>query len=142
MIAKAVAVTDEVVAERRRQIEDDGWTPDHDDEHTSGELALAAVCLASPELLYRREDRANGTFFSDPWPWGVATSRGSLAPGDKRPHDGNSILPNKKAPVPMRRRQLVKAAALLVAEIERIDRAQLAAKAGPGRNAGEDNAVE
>jgi hypothetical protein len=32
--------------ERKRQIECEGWSPDHDDEHENGELALAAVAYA------------------------------------------------------------------------------------------------
>jgi len=32
----------DVLAERRRQIEAEGWTPEHDDEHDAGALALAA----------------------------------------------------------------------------------------------------
>lgn len=37
-----------IAAERQRQIEAEGWTPEHDDEHDSGEMALAAICYASP----------------------------------------------------------------------------------------------
>jgi len=33
-----------IAAERRRQIEAEGWTPEHDDEHTRGQIALAAAC--------------------------------------------------------------------------------------------------
>jgi hypothetical protein len=31
-----------IAAERRRQIEAEGWTPEHDDQHSDGVLALAA----------------------------------------------------------------------------------------------------
>lgn len=37
---------DLIAAERQRQIEEEGWTPDHDDQHTNGELALAAACCS------------------------------------------------------------------------------------------------
>ena len=36
----------DVAAERRRQIEAEGWTPEHDDEHSAGQLAGAAGCYA------------------------------------------------------------------------------------------------
>jgi hypothetical protein len=36
-----------VVKERLRQIEQEGWTPDHDQEHAGGELAKAAACYAA-----------------------------------------------------------------------------------------------
>lgn len=35
-----------IAAERKRQVEAEGWTPEHDDEHATGELANAAVCYA------------------------------------------------------------------------------------------------
>ena len=34
----------DVVGERTRQILDEGWTPEHDDAHTDGQLAQAAAC--------------------------------------------------------------------------------------------------
>lgn len=110
-------VTAEIAAERVRQIVSEGNTPDWDDEeHGEGGLALAAACYATPILLYRQEpDLANAVTFQDPWPWAERH--------DKRPADGNVILPNSKLTALARRRQLVIAAALLVAEIERLDRA-------------------
>lgn len=33
-----------IAAERKRQIETKGYTPEHDDEHINGELAVAAAC--------------------------------------------------------------------------------------------------
>ena len=35
-----------IAAERQRQIEDEGWTGDHDDGHDCGELTEAALCYA------------------------------------------------------------------------------------------------
>lgn len=38
----------EIIAEeRKRQIEVEGWTLEHDDEHRCGELSDAAVCYAT-----------------------------------------------------------------------------------------------
>lgn len=37
-----------IAAERKRQIEQEGWTPDHDDSYQNRELEQAAVCYALP----------------------------------------------------------------------------------------------
>lgn len=44
-----------IAQERQRQIEKEGWTPEHDDEHRGGELSRAAVCYI----------KGNATG----WPW-------------------------------------------------------------------------
>ncbi|MDY1184946.1 hypothetical protein ACM8BA_05160 [Pseudomonas aeruginosa] len=36
----------DVQAERRRQVEAEGWTPEHDDEHADGQMSQAAGCYA------------------------------------------------------------------------------------------------
>ena len=38
----------DVIAERRRQVEEKNWTPEHDDSHELGELGLAAALYAIP----------------------------------------------------------------------------------------------
>lgn len=88
----------EIAAERRRQVEAEGWTPEHDDSHKDGELADAAACYAYHAGL----DDKNREHAGPPvlWPW---------AEDWWKPKD--------------RRRDLVRAAALIVAEIERLDRA-------------------
>lgn len=47
-----------IAAERRRQVESEGWTPEHDDEHIAGELSTAAACYAQPAI------KPHGW-----WPW-------------------------------------------------------------------------
>jgi len=37
-----------IAAERQRQIEDEGWTAEHDDQHIGESLAMAAACYALP----------------------------------------------------------------------------------------------
>lgn len=96
---------DEIAAERRRQVEVEGWTPEHDDKHDSGELAKAAACYAYGDAELRHTSRVSGqphplTLVQRLWPW----SKDWWKPTN-------------------RRRDLVKAAALIVAEIERLDRA-------------------
>ena len=88
-------VIKEIEAERRRQIEVEGWTPEHDDQHERGELALAASCYAESSANCWRSPRA----VPRAWPWSCRFWK----------------------PIG-RRRSLIKAAALIVAEIERLDR--------------------
>lgn len=88
---------DDVLAERRRQVEDEGWTPEHDDRHGEGELARAGVCYALHAVYgdeFGGKEHAPG-----PWPW-----------------DRKWWKPKT------RRRDLVRAAALIIAELERLDR--------------------
>lgn len=105
-----------IAEERERQVTEEGWTPEHDAEHTDGSLAMAAVCYASPELLFIQEHRANQVIFNDPWPWDVRH--------DTRPYSGNMVLPNRSAGNHERIRQLVKAGALIAAELDRLLRAK------------------
>ena len=82
----------DVLAERRRQVEAEGWTPEHDDEHGAGEMAAAAAC-------YALNAAGCGCEVARNWPW-----------------DGSWWKPTTS------RRDLVKAGALILAEIERLDR--------------------
>lgn len=92
----------DVMGERVRQITAEGWTPEHDDAYQSGELANAAASYAMTEPPMRHDNSAPLY-----WPW---------AGSWWKPTD--------------RRRDLVKAGALIIAEIERLDRAALRALAG------------
>lgn len=103
-----------IAAERARQTELHRWDAAHDDEHDSGELALAAALYATPSLLYAMRHSANATSFVDPWPWDERF--------DKRPMNGNVLQPNGELRHHDRVRQLAKAGALIVAEIERLQR--------------------
>lgn len=85
---------DDVLAERQRQQVVEGHALAHDDEHSDGALAVAASCYANP--IMHSDPRISVPLH---WPW-----------------DAQCWKPTN------RRRDLVKAAALLLAEIERIDR--------------------
>lgn len=87
-----------IAAERQRQLEDEGWLEEHDDTHDSGELALAAASYALPPD-YPGRDPIYGS--PDSWPWLEFWWKPS-------PND--------------RIRELVKAGALIVAEIDRLQR--------------------
>lgn len=85
-----------VAGERRRQVEVEGWSRDHDDAHDAGELALAAAAYA--------EHSARSEFgrksFNRPGSWPLAWARSWWKPT-----------------TPLR--DLVKAGALIIAEVER-----------------------
>ena len=85
----------DVLVERRRQISVEGWTPEHDDGHRHDDLPRAAACYALSAAGYRGDDPAHLRF----WPW-----------------LGRWWKPSTP------RRDLVKAGALILAEIERLDR--------------------
>ena len=91
----------DILAERARQITAENWTPEHDDTHHRGEMADAACCyllnLNKPQGVARRLIKEVLSYL---WPW---------APEWWKPTD--------------RRRDLVKVGALVLAEIERLDRA-------------------
>ena len=91
-----------VADERHRQIRVEGWTPEHDDQHDDGALAMAAAAYAVESTCNNgwsvRGSWAKGVHL---WPWGERFWK---------PKD--------------RRRNLIRAGALIVAEIERLDRSQ------------------
>jgi hypothetical protein len=116
-----MSAIDDIAAERQRQIDIEGWNIKHDDEHDDKSLAMAAALYASPrDDLVVIELKPHGVKWIDPWPWydvvdvaerGDCPIYGKRSAWDKRKkHD--------------RRRRLVIAGALILAEIERIDRAQ------------------
>lgn len=93
----------DVAAERRRQIDDERWSLAHDDDHDDGDIAAAgsAYALAAADALHPMS-QGDGDFKSNPpamWPWDDEWWK----PSDPR-------------------RMLVKAGALILAEIERLDR--------------------
>ncbi|MFL7749326.1 ead/Ea22-like family protein [Raoultella ornithinolytica] len=87
------AAAADVLAERQRQVAAEGWTAERDDSYQNSELADAAACYAI---------HAHNQGFSTPahWPWSTTWWKQTNP-----------------------RRDLVKAGALILAEIERIDRA-------------------
>ena len=94
----------DVLAERNRQIKAEGWTPEHDDAHKNGSLSRAGgfyALNAGAAMWYGTTDTTICDAAPDGWPW---------APEWWKPSEA--------------RRDLVKAAALILAEIERLDRIQ------------------
>jgi hypothetical protein len=95
-------VIDEITAERQRQIDEEGWSPEHDDAHTNGELAKAAACYA---WIAAQSDGVRSLF-----------GKGHPPPTWPDSWDGDWWKPST------RRRDLIKSTALNIAEIERLDR--------------------
>lgn len=105
MKTKCKAVKD-VVEERKRQKEVEGFTLLHDLDCKPGALACAGMCYAGNAAL-TQEGKAQYTVPSH-WPWDEAWWK-------------------PKSP----RRDLVRAAALIIAEIERLDASKALASSMP-----------
>lgn len=88
-----------IAEERTRQIEVEGWTPEHDKLHQGEQLAQSAACYAIPQK-YRNEKMRDGlTIREFLWDW----SKSWWKPSPKN-----------------RIKELVKAGALIAAEIDRL----------------------
>ena len=85
-----------IAAERKRQIEEEGFTAKHDSDwkHDDSQLAIAAVCYSLPE-----DYRVDMNFPEEYWPW-----------------DWRFWKPTPKNRI----RELEKAGALIAAEIDRL----------------------
>ncbi|MDR7867788.1 MAG: hypothetical protein RIN56_13320 [Sporomusaceae bacterium] len=55
-----------IAEERQRQIDQEGWTAEHDRQHSRGELAIAAGCYAFPQIVRMAWGMAQRL-----WPWGL-----------------------------------------------------------------------
>lgn len=108
-----------IAAERLRQVVEEEWSAQHDAQHSDGALAAAAAVYAAPVPIYRDatqeelkdDDSTQSNYIQDRdnlmfslrhvWPW---------LPGDLKRGD--------------RVRELVKAGALIAAEIDRLHQAE------------------
>lgn len=91
-----------ITAERLRQLEKENWTSEHDDSHVEGELAVAASCyiIAGLDMADKLQPWLSKSSLIADWPW-----------------DPEWL---KISPDPIR--NLVKAGALIAAEIDRLQR--------------------
>jgi hypothetical protein len=91
-----------IAAERKRQIEEEGWTAKHDSQWENGELVDVAICYSMSEEERERRPNPLASEFGIYWPW-----------------DGSEWW----KPTPYNRiRELEKAGALIAAEIDRLQR--------------------
>lgn len=97
---------DEITLERKKQV-GKGYTPEHDDTHTHGDIGIAAACYATPAWARATTGvewlMFGGAVRPREWPWN---------PLSWRPEPGD------------RKAEIVTAMALLTAEYERIERAE------------------
>lgn len=105
---KLTAAAHDVLKERARQVAQEGYDTEHDDSHVNDEIAAMAALLVMPEA--SRDWDASSTGY------GRTLGEAILPPDWNYPRLG------------ARRDQLVKGAAMALAEIERIDRAAQACK--------------
>lgn len=96
-----------IAAERQRHTDVEGWTPEHDDEHNDGELNHASTCYAI--FAWWRATDPDGT---DVVPGEVPMELESTWPWDE------AWWKPSEDPI----RNLVKAGALIAAEIDRLQR--------------------
>jgi hypothetical protein len=92
---RLTAAARDVLAERERQMTKKGWTLAHDDQYEEEEMAVAAACYAESAAGFHHPSAPPAT-----WPWAYSWWKPTTP-----------------------RRDLIKAGALILAEIERIDRA-------------------
>lgn len=100
-----------LVAERDRQIDEEDWPAEHDDQHFQGELALAAGVYALHAGNYFGGNARLAQLSivqAHFWPWDATWFK-----------PGNYVDPAARHD---RRRALVKAGALILAELERLER--------------------
>ena len=110
-----------IAQERQRQIEKEGWTPEHDDEHDGNELAWMAVCYTAPKQVFRQSVRFGGSvYFLDCFPetWSRQWDKRKYDTKTDRPIDNYKLSPKDRIC------NLVKAGALIAAEIDRLQRLQ------------------
>lgn len=102
------AAARDVLAERRRQVEQEGWTPEHDDKHGRFSMSYAAACYALADSPAVRTETIDIVKI---WQWSGWSYLAWWKPKDRRSN-------------------LVRAGALILAEIERLDRASVASIKG------------
>jgi hypothetical protein len=96
-----------IADERKRQVEVEKWTAEHDKQHWDGSLAKAAACYALHTTTFERHFGTENNFVKlkfDFWPWHPKWWKPA-----KNPHSNQARIKN-----------LVKAGALIAAEIDRL----------------------
>ena len=85
-----------IKVERERQVDVEGWTPEHDDKHSAGEMAMAAAAYCVADKV---RDPGRSPYLALLWPWSADWWKPKS-----------------------RERDLVRAGALIVAELQRLFR--------------------
>jgi hypothetical protein len=119
-----------IAAERTRQLAVEGWDAAHDDGHRNGEIACAAIAYAFPmhALAFAGSNGKDMqtvvsvgplTF----WPWAAV---------DFKPANPDGEVRTKEQRIEGQIRNLVKAGALIAAEIDRLQRLATTQPPPPG----------
>lgn len=95
-MTKSITIINEILHERERQVTDEGYLTENDDKYVHYELTQAAISYSMSAIVTTPFDCWHWNW----WPWSEERFKRTTP-----------------------RRDLIKAAALLVAEIERLDRA-------------------
>jgi len=103
-----------IAVERTRQIQAEGWSAEHDDTHTAEELARAAAVYAWPTPRPLEVKRM--------WPWDRSWFKPAI-PGGRIAFPEAYTDDERRA---ARMRDLVRAGALIAAEIDRLSRQSVA----------------
>jgi hypothetical protein len=114
--------TELIAAERERQVTDEHWSPGHDDGHDHHELALAAACYAAPDEVYVGHIWEGGAKLKSAWPWEREADKRHPDVRTWYPETLATALTNRGRLRRLRIRELVKAGALIAAEIDRLQR--------------------
>lgn len=112
-----------ITEERQRQINEEGWDESHDDAHIDRSLAKAAACYANPLKYVITGNRV--TAIQDPLPSVVAP----LGWPDSWSHTWWKPGPTTQEADSYKRR-LIKAGALIAAELDRLNRLEDKEKKG------------
>lgn len=106
---RRLRIAQRILNERNRHLIEEGFTATHDDQWDRQEMARAAAAYASPDNL--------------PWPWDRKwDKRTRTSLGRVHQDIGGRVGMASTGQVEDRKRELIKAGALIIAEIERIDR--------------------
>lgn len=109
-----------IAAERQRQLSAEGWTPEHDDEHRHGEMAVSAARYAMHDVGFDELNTRDDAYDAAEW----AEVKVALGKAWR----WESCWWKPKDPI----RNLVRAGALIAAEIDRRQRQLKAAPPAPG----------
>jgi hypothetical protein len=105
---KSMTGIEAIKKERERQLNEEGWSPEHDDSHIDHEMAFAAACYALPKGI--RDCIVNKKVKLREWLWSWAD---------------NWWKPAKDGSIDERMRELEKAGALCAAEWDRLRRLKI-----------------
>ena len=108
--------------ERERQIAAEGYDESHDDTHMYGELAIMAACYCAPIKIFTVNTQYTDRIeFVDPFPFESHYDK-RRGYGERKENPGNMLPEPENYTIEENRDLLIKAGALIAAEIDRLNR--------------------